>query len=156
MKFRRLALLLIAALVVHADEADDGKEKKPVSPEERRVKRRLEIKARFTSLDKIVAQKLEDFALDPIRNWEAAEASLVREKVEGLHDPIRYYLLDIDWEVQAFVCYYAGRRGLVDLMPEIEEAYDEAKFAFIRRKAVEAAVAFAKGKRGAEAHEFLK
>ncbi|MEE8107447.1 MAG: HEAT repeat domain-containing protein, partial [Planctomycetota bacterium] len=112
--------------------------------------------ARFTSLDKIVAQKLEDFALDPIRNWEAAEASLVREKVEGLHDPIRYYLLDVDWEVQAFVCYYAGRRGLVDLLPEIEETYDEAKFAIIRRKAVEAAVAFAKGKRGAEAHEFLK
>ncbi|MHC4960151.1 MAG: HEAT repeat domain-containing protein [Planctomycetota bacterium] len=137
----RFLLLLFLCVGVLADAKEDQAAK--LKKEQERIKRRKEFKKAFTAPEKLVAEKIETFALEPIRNWEKALASLAKDT--AVANPVRYYLLDEDWEVQAFACKLAGVKALVALVPELYEAYDAAAYPIIRRKAVEAVAAFAKG-----------
>jgi len=145
----RMALLLcLAAAVTAVAQEDPDAEKKAReaaarAKEEARIARRKELREGFGAQEKIAADRFESFALEPIRNWETGLATVLAEPPEALRDPVRYYLLDDDWEVQAFACSIAGRAGLAGLLPELEEAYDDARYPIIRRAAVEAAATFA-------------
>ncbi|MHC4164841.1 MAG: HEAT repeat domain-containing protein, partial [Planctomycetota bacterium] len=141
------ALLLLFLAVVPAGADDKAAAREARAKEEARIQRRVALKTAFDSTEKLVAEKFEAFALQPIRTWEGAMAAVLKEPQAALLNPIRYYLLDEDWEVQAFTCVVTGRAGLVELLPELEQAYADARYAIIRRKAVEAAATFAKAKK---------
>ncbi|MHC4973659.1 MAG: HEAT repeat domain-containing protein [Planctomycetota bacterium] len=141
-------LLLLAAVPAGADDKEDKEAaRKARAKEEARIQRRVALKTAFNSAEKLVAGKFEKFALQPIRTWEGAMEAVLKEPKAALLNPIRYYLLDEDWEVQAFTCVVIGRAGLVELLPELEQAYADARYPIIRRKGVEAAATFAKAKR---------
>ena len=128
-------LLLLAAVPAGADDKEAARLAR--EKEEARIQRRIELKKAFNSAEKLVQQKFEAFALQPIRTWEGAMAAVLKEEKAALLNPIRYYLLDEDWEVQAFTCVVIGRAGLAELLPELEQAYADARYPIIRRKAVE-------------------
>jgi HEAT repeat protein len=142
---RAFLLLLLAALPAGADDKAAAREAR--AKEEARIQRRVALKTAFNSIEKRVAEKFEAFALQPIRTWEGALAGVLEEPTGALENPIRYYLLDEDWEVQAFTCVVIGRAGLIGLLPELTQAYADARYPIIRRKAVEAAATFARAKR---------
>jgi len=130
-------LLLLAVGLAHADADQD----KAVA----RIEYRQELKKKFTEAGKAVTEKLEDFALQPIRSWDPElVADLAKTPKADLLDPLRYYLTDEDWEVKAFTCLVIGEAGAVELIPELEKAYEDARYPIVRRKAVEAAATFAK------------
>ena len=141
------ALLLVLLVVVTAGADDKEAARKARAKEEARIQRRIALKTAFDSTEKLVAEKFERFALQPIRTWEAAMTAVLKEPPAALRNPIRYYLLDEDWEVQAFACVVIGRAGLAGLLPELEQAYADARYPIIRRKAVEVAATFAKAKK---------
>ncbi len=143
-----VALLAVLAAALSAGAQDGAAEKKAReaaerAKEEARIARRKELRDAFTAPEKFAADKFESFALEPVRDWEAGMRSVLAEPPEALRGPVRYYLLDDDWEVQAFACRVAGRGGLSDLLPELAQAYDDARYPIIRRAAVEASAAFA-------------
>jgi len=145
---RRLTLwiLLFAAWPAGAKDKDKDAAEAKRAKEEARVARRIELKKGFGAAEKEVARKFEAFALQPIRTWDTALAAVLEEPEHALPDPVRYYLIDDDWEVQAFACLVVGEAGLVALLPELEQTFLDARYPVIRRKAVEAAATFAKGK----------
>jgi HEAT repeat protein len=142
---RTLLLLVLVALPAGAEDKEAAREAR--AREEARIQRRVALKTAFNSAEKLVAERFEAFALQPIRAWEGPMAAVLRESKEALLSPIRYYLLDEDWEVQAFTCVVTGRAGLVELLPELAQAYADARYPIIRRKAVEAAATFAQARR---------
>ncbi len=153
---RRLSLLLLFTFVLIAHVAAGPDEAGMLAKESARIKRRKELQSSFNSAERLVAEKIEAFALQPVRDWEGAVEDLVGEPALVLANPLRYYILDDDWEVQAFACFLVGRAGLVDLLPELEQAFDDARYPIIRRTAVEAANTFARGARPAAAHPLLR
>ncbi|MHC4548883.1 MAG: HEAT repeat domain-containing protein [Planctomycetota bacterium] len=138
------ALLLAAVLPAGAGEKEEARRER--EKEEARIRQRVALKKDFNAAEKIVAEKFEAFALQPIRTWDSALAAVLAEPKEALGNPVRYYLLDDDWEVKAFACFVVGRAGLLDRLPEVMQAYDDARYPIIRRKAVEAAATFARAK----------
>ncbi|MHC4223330.1 MAG: HEAT repeat domain-containing protein, partial [Planctomycetota bacterium] len=135
----RLLVLLVLLTAVGAED--------PRALEEARIAKRRSLRGAFDSSERLVAEKIEKFALEPIRNWDSALASLATEEAARVANPIRYYLLDEDWEVQAFACRLAGLKDLTALLPDLTEAYARARYPIIRRKAVEAAALMARRKK---------
>jgi HEAT repeat protein len=147
----RTAFLVALAAALPAKGEDPDAEKRAreaaaQAKEEARIHRRRELRDAFTAEEKIAADRFEAFALEPIRDWDKGLRNVLAEPPEALRNPLRYYLLDDDWEVQAFACRVTGGAGLADLLPELEQAYDDARYPVIRRMAVEAAASFARAK----------
>jgi HEAT repeat protein len=148
-----LVLPFIGSGPVDALQQDDAEAE--VEREKERIRRRKELKKNFTATERIAADKIERFALQAIRSWEDALADVLQEKKEDLFIPLQYYLLDDDWEVVAFACTVVGQADVRELLPDLEEAYDNAAYSIIRRKALEAAALFGKRK-VAEARGLLR
>lgn len=142
------AILLLA--VAAAQDAEQAEK------EDKRIKARVALSAGFSAPARLVADRFEAFALEPIRNWESAESDILASPAEALVDPVHYYLLDDDWEVQAFACAICGKAGLAGLLPELEQAYAGAQYPIIRIKAVEAAARMAREKHEAQAAPLLE
>lgn len=121
-----------------------GQGKDALKKEQERIARRKALKGAFNSSERIVADIVEGFALETVRDWDGTMEKLLAEDSKHLLNPLRYYLLDDDWEVQALAAETAGRADLVVLLPELEEAYDETTYAIVRRRVMEAVEAFAK------------
>lgn len=137
------ALLVGGGLFLPADVAR-GQGKDELKKEQERIARRKALKEAFNSSERIVADVVEGFALQTVRDWEGTLAELLTADSKHLLNPLRYYLLDDDWEVQALAAETAGRTGLTVLLPELEEAYDDTTYAIVRRKVMKAVEAFAK------------
>jgi len=149
----RRVLLLLLVLAPFAAQADERAE--ALAKEQARIKKRKELKQGFNSVAKLVAERIEEFALQHVRRWDSAVQALLKERPEALADPLRYYMLDEDWEVQAFACYLCGRTNMAALLPELEQTFVDARYPIIRRKAVEAAASFAKRDKVAAATSLL-
>ena len=103
---RALLLLVLAAVPAGAKDKEAARQAR--AREEARIERRIALKTAFNSAEKLAAGMFEAFALQPIRTWEGVMAAVLKEPSDALRNPIRYYLLDEDREVQAFTCVVIG------------------------------------------------
>jgi len=132
---RRPALLLLALALLGAVRAEDEALRK----EQLRIERRQELRGKFGAQENLVVDKIEGFALEPIRDWSRWTKAVLEEPKPALALPLRYYLIDEDWEVVAFACGIVGLADLPELLPEMTEAYDAASYGIVRRHAMRAA-----------------